>query len=44
MNKNINFNSNNDNKKPSEVDEEKRDFLFLTTTGLAVAGGAIAAW
>ena len=23
------------------VDEEKRDFLFVTTAGLAVAGGAV---
>tara|TARA_B100001057_G_scaffold463805_1_gene518363 strand:- start:498 stop:1055 length:558 start_codon:yes stop_codon:yes gene_type:complete len=27
----------------SSIDEEKRDFLFVTTTGLAVAGGAVAA-
>ena len=26
------------------VDEEKRDFLFVTTTGLALAGGAVTAW
>ena len=26
------------------IDEEKRDFLFITTTGLAVAGGAVAAF
>ncbi len=25
------------------IDEEKRDFLYLTTTGLAVAGGAVTA-
>ena len=32
------------NKELSEsVDEEKRDFLFITTTGLAVAGGAVTA-
>ena len=28
----------------TKIDEEKRDFLFLTTTGLAIAGGAIAGW
>ena len=33
------------NKELSEsVDEEKRDFLFITTAGLAVAGGAVAAF
>ena len=26
------------------VDEEKRDFLFITTAGLAVAGGAVTAF
>ena len=31
-------------KDVSQVDNEKRDFLFLTTTGLALAGGAISAW
>ncbi len=31
-----------DNKKDvSPIDEEKRDFLFITTAGLAVAGGAV---
>ena len=30
--------------KAQKVDSEKRDFLFMTTTGLALAGGAIAAW
>ncbi len=25
----------------SSIDEEKRDFLFITTTGLAIAGGVI---
>ena len=33
-----------DSKKESEIDNDKRDFLFLTTTGLAVAGGVVAAW
>ena len=27
--------------KPTSIDEEKRDFLFVTTAGLAVAGGAV---
>ena len=27
----------------SQIDEEKRDFLFVTTAGLAVAGGAATA-
>ena len=31
-------------KSESEIDEEKRDFLFLTTTGLAVGGVALAGW
>ena len=29
-----------DKKEISPIDEEKRDFLFITTAGLAVAGGA----
>jgi ubiquinol-cytochrome c reductase iron-sulfur subunit len=29
---------------PDSVDEEKRDFLFITTAGLAVAGGAVTAF
>ena len=33
-----------DNKLSNSVDEEKRDFLFITTAGLAVAGGAVAAF
>ena len=33
-----------DNKLSNAVDEEKRDFLFITTAGLAVAGGAVAAF
>ena len=28
----------------TKVDTEKRDFLFLTTGGLAIAGGALTAW
>ena len=28
----------------SQIDEEKRDFLFITTTGLAIAGGGAFAW
>ena len=30
--------------KPTSIDEEKRDFLFITTTGLAIAGGGAFAW
>ena len=30
-----------DKKDISPIDEEKRDFLFITTAGLAVAGGAV---
>ena len=30
--------------KTSSVDEEKRDFLFVTTAGLAIAGGGVAGW
>ena len=26
-------------KDSSQIDEEKRDFLFVTTAGLAIAGG-----
>ena len=33
----------NTKKKVSPIDEEKRDFLFVTTTGLAIAGGAATA-
>ena len=33
-----------DNELSNSVDEEKRDFLFLTTAGLAVAGGAVTAF
>ena len=31
-------------KHESKIDDEKRDFLFITTAGLAVAGGAVTAW
>lgn len=31
-------------KNSTDVDTDKRDFLFLTTTGLAVAGGLAAGW
>ena len=30
--------------KLTEIDKEKRDFLYLTTTGLAAAGGIVAGW
>ena len=30
-------------KDSSQIDEEKRDFLFVTTAGLAIAGGAVTA-
>ena len=33
-----------DSDKLTEVDKEKRDLLYLTTTGLAVAGGIVAGW
>ena len=33
-----------ESEKTQKIDSEKRDFLFMTTTGLALAGGAIAAW
>mgnify|MGYP003331501468 CR=1 FL=1 len=33
-----------DNGLSDSVDEEKRDFLFITTAGLAVAGGAVTAF
>ena len=39
--KELNTNTKN---KPTSVDEEKRDFLFITTTGLAIAGGGAFAW
>jgi ubiquinol-cytochrome c reductase iron-sulfur subunit len=34
----------NNKDKPTSIDEEKRDFLFITTTGLAIAGGGAFAW
>ena len=34
----------NTKNKPTSIDEEKRDFLFITTTGLAIAGGGAFAW
>ncbi len=34
----------NETPDGSEIDKEKRDFLYLTTTGLAVAGGLVAGW
>ena len=33
-----------DNELTDSVDDEKRDFLFITTAGLAVAGGAVTAF
>ena len=39
--KELNTNTKN---KPTSIDEEKRDFLFITTTGLAIAGGGAFAW
>ena len=39
--KELNTNTKN---KPTSVDEEKRDFLFITTTGLEIAGGGAFAW
>jgi ubiquinol-cytochrome c reductase iron-sulfur subunit len=39
--KELNTNTKN---KPSPIDEEKRDFLFITTAGLAIAGGGAFAW
>ena len=33
----------NTKKEVSPIDEEKRDFLFVTTAGLAIAGGAATA-
>ena len=34
----------NTKDKLTSIDEEKRDFLFITTTGLAIAGGGAFAW
>ena len=33
-----------DKKIESSIDEEKRDFLFVTTAGLAIAGGGATLW
>ena len=33
-----------DKKTVSSVDEDKRDFLFVTTAGLAIAGGGVTLW
>ena len=33
-----------DKKTESSVDEDKRDFLFVTTAGLAIAGGGVTLW
>ena len=33
-----------DKKTESSVDEDKRDFLFVTTAGLAIAGGGATLW
>ena len=38
------INKKNVESTDSKVDQEKRDFLFLTTGGLALAGGALTAW
>ena len=42
--KNDKLDKNYDNQSKSEIDDEKRDFLLLTTTGLAAAGGLVAGW
>ena len=33
-----------DKKNATSVDEDKRDFLFVTTAGLAIAGGGVTLW
>ena len=33
-----------DKNKVTSVDEEKRDFLYITTAGLAIAGGGATVW
>ena len=33
-----------DKKAKTSIDEEKRDFLFVTTAGLAIAGGGVTLW
>ena len=44
MEKNKTPNEYKETNKLSEVYKEKRDFLYLTTTGLAAAGGIVAGW
>ena len=44
MEKNKTPNEYKETNKLTEVDKEKRDFLYLTTTGLAAAGGIVAGW
>ena len=44
MEKNKTPNEFKETNKLTEVDKEKRDFLYLTTTGLAAAGGIVAGW
>ena len=44
MEKNKIPNEFKETNKLTEIDKEKRDFLYLTTTGLAAAGGVVAGW
>ena len=44
MEKNKTPNEFRETNKLTEIDKEKRDFLYLTTTGLAAAGGIVAGW
>ena len=44
MEKNKIPNEYKETNKLTEIDKEKRDFLYLTTTGLAAAGGVVAGW
>ena len=44
MEKNKTPNEFKETNKLTEIDKEKRDFLYLTTTGLAAAGGIVAGW
>ena len=44
MEKNKTPNEFRETNKLTEIDKEKRDFLYLTTTGLAAAGGVVAGW
>ena len=44
MEKNKIPNEYKETNKLTEIDKEKRDFLYLTTTGLAAAGGIVAGW